>query len=125
MVDVQSRVSHVQVAPDDLVACVGFPQVRALVSDQVIVIHIAMNASVAVEINVIHAAMNNIAVDLDHRMLGVNVDIADVNMWTAACDPALAVPAVVINAMPVPVTVVVQPNPDREGRTKVNHTWRI
>jgi hypothetical protein len=125
MVGIKSRVSDVQVAPDDLIACVGFADVGPLVADQVVVIHIAMNAAVAIEINIIYVAANDVSVDLDDGMAAVDVNVGNANDRTAAGDPAAAAPAMIVNAMPMPVAVVIQPCPDGEWRTEKEDGGRV
>jgi hypothetical protein len=125
VVDVQFWITDVHVAPDDLVACVGFVAVAPVVTDQVIVIHIAMNAAEAIEINIIYPAVNDFSIDLDDRMAAVDVNVGNANDRSATGDPAAAMPAMIVDAMPVPITIVVQPDPNGKGRTKKNHARRI
>ena len=125
MVGVKSRVGDIHVAPDDLVAFVGFTDIGPLVADQVVVIHLAMNGRVAIEINVIYVTVNDVSIDLDIGISAIDVDVGDTNDWTAASDPATAPPAMIVNAMPMPVAVVIQPYSDREWRTEKENGGRV
>lgn len=124
MIGAKSRVSDVQVAPDDLVACVGIADVGPLVAYQVVVIDVAMNAVVAIEVGVVDVLANYIPVDLDIGVTDVDVDVGDSNDRTAAGDPAAAAPAMIVNPARVPIAVVVQPGPDEEWRAKKDDARR-
>src|SRR5437867_32355 len=111
-VGVKSRISHVQIASDDLVARVGIAGVVSLVPRQVVVIHVAMNAVVAVEVDVVDVPANDISVDLDVGIAIIHVDVGDPDDRAATGDPAAAPPPMIVNTTRVPVAVVVQPRPD-------------
>ena len=122
---VKSRISHVQIASDDLVARVGIAGVVSLVPRQVVVIHVAMNAVVAVEVDVVDVPANDISVDLDVGIAIIHVDVGDPDDRAATGDPAAAPPPMIVNTTRVPVAVVVQPRPDRERRTEKDDAgWR-
>lgn len=106
-IGIDSRVSDIYVAPDDLVARAGIGRDTLVVATRVVVIDIAMNAAVAGEIVVVHAALNDVTVDLDVGVIVVDVDVGDANDWPATCDPAATLPAMIVNpvAWPVPITV--------------------
>src|SRR5947208_2875792 len=124
-VGVKSRISHVQIASDDLVARVGIAGVVSLVPRQVVVIHVAMNAVVAVEVDVVDVPANDISVDLDVGIAIIHVDVGDPDDRAATGDPAAAPPPMIVNTTRVPVAVVVQPRPDRERRTEKDDAgWR-
>ena len=111
-------VGDIHVAPDDLVARVRTGRLLRFAASHVVVIYIAMNAAVAVQIVIIHAPLSDIPVDLDVSVIVVDVDVGDVNIRAAASDPATTLPAVIVNTMAGPVPVTVEPSPDGESNTK-------
>jgi hypothetical protein len=76
-IGIDSRVSDIYVPPDDIVACARTGRLLRFAASQVVVIHIAMNAAVAVEIVVVHAPLNDVPVDLNVPVIVVDVDVGD------------------------------------------------
>ena len=106
-IGINSRVSDIHIASDDLVARARIGRGTFVVATRVVVIHVAMNAAVAVEIVVVHAPLNDVSVDLDVPVIVVDVNVGDANIRAAASDPAATLPTMIVNTVagPVPVTV--------------------
>ena len=124
-IGIDSRVSDIYVAPDDLVARARTGRGNLIGASHVVVIHIAMNAAVAVEIVVVHLLANDVPVDLNVSVVVVDVDVGDVNVRTAASDPAPALPAMIVNAVAGPVVITIQPRPDGQSSPKGDDASRI
>ena len=59
------------------------------------------------------------AVYIDNGKAVVDVDVTPVmNVWPRAADPAAAVPAMVVDTVPVPVAIPVEPDADGEPGTE-------
>jgi hypothetical protein len=86
----------------------------------VVVVHLAMNAVVAIQVVIVHVVVDNLPVYADVRIIGVDVDAVDADIGSRAADPASlsARPAMVVNTMATPVKIIVQPCPDGKARAK-------
>ena len=104
---VESLLVYVWFALDDLIARVDFTGVASVDACHVVVIHTTVDAVVTIETCIIDVPLNDASVDLDVVVTIVDVDSRSTNGRTAACNPTAAAPAVIVNAPPAPVAVMV------------------
>jgi hypothetical protein len=90
----------------------------------VVIIHLLVNAAVPVEIVVIHRAFHHGPVDVNPVVVVIDVDIVDMDIRPASGDPTSTLPAVIIDSMPAPIEVVVQPRPDGQTGAKADQGCR-
>ncbi len=140
-IGINSRVIGVYISLDDLVNSDWITLIPATdlitgvgpgVRSHVVISHVAMNATVAVQVGVVHIVVDDCAVDINIGVSVVNVGVVNLDVWTRAADPAslpATLPAMVVNAMATPVKVIVQPRPARKlsprrSNVSVGGNWR-
>jgi hypothetical protein len=75
----------------------------------VIEVHTSMHVIEAVHIIVVHMAVDDPSIHIHIREAVIHIYIRDANMRPGALDPAAAPPACIVNSVPMPVAVIIQP----------------
>lgn len=103
---VSIEVSVVYIVPVNIVH-VHVVAVHIIHSD-VVVIHISANTVITTDVVVIDVAIDDPAIDIDVCVTGIDiVTIANMDMYARISDPAAAAPSVIIDAVAVPVTIII------------------
>src|SRR5262249_55019243 len=85
---------------------------------EVVEVRVAMHGVEAIQILHADVAADDVAIHANVAESVVYVNVAGAHERTAALDPPRTVPAVVVNAMPAPIPVAIEPRADRKSRTE-------
>lgn len=86
----------------------------------VFVVHLAVDVTEAIDVVYVDVALEDVAVDDDIFVAIVDVNVGDVDMRAAALDPPRAVPAVIVDAMVMPIAVTIEPSANEETYSERN-----
>ena len=84
----------------------------------VVVVDVSADAVVVVDVVVVDVPIYDRGVDMDRAVAAIHVDTAGVNVAGTGAHPTRSMPAVVVDRVRVPVTIVVQPRADGQSRAK-------
>jgi len=126
---IKTRISGIDVPIDDLVVHwrAARPHVDAdivsaiealIVVLDILVVHVAVDGPIAVDITHIDVAMDDVPVDDDVVIAIVHVDIGDVDARTGPADPSPTFPTMIVNAVVMPVAIAVEPSANNETNSK-------
>lgn len=80
----------------------------------ILVVHVAVDGPIAVDVVHIHVAMDYVSVNEDVVIAIVHVDVGDVDARTGPADPSPAFPTMIVNAMVMPVAIAIEPGANDE-----------
>ena len=126
---IKTRITGINIPIDDLVVHwrAAGPLVDAdivsaiealIVVLDILVVHVAVDGPIAVDIIHIHVAMDDVPVDDVVVIAIVHVDIGYVNARTGPADPSPAFPAMIVNAVVMPVAIAIEPGANNETNAK-------
>ena len=126
---IKTRIAGIDVAIDDLVVHgrTGRPLVDAdvvsaieahVVVPDVVVVHVAVNGLITVDVIDVHIAMDDVTVDDDVVIAIVHIDVGDVNARAGALDPSGTLPAMIVNPAMMPIAVAIEPGADEKTHAK-------
>lgn len=126
---IETRISGIDVPIDDLVVHwrAAGPLVEAdvvsaiealIVVLNIPIVHVAVDGFVAINVIDIHIAADDVPVNDDIVVTIVYVDIRNVDARTRAVDPSSAPPAVIVNAVVVPIAITIEPGTNNETDAK-------
>ena len=126
---IKTRIAGINVPIDDLVVYwraagplvdpyIVSPIEALIVVLDILVVHVAVDGPIAVDIIHIHVAMDDVRVDDNIVIAIVHVHVGDVHARAGAVDPSPALPAVIVNAVVMPVAVAIEPGADEKTNAK-------
>jgi hypothetical protein len=126
---IKTRISGIDVAIDDLVVhwWAAGPLVDAdvvsaiealIVVLDILVVHVAVDGPVAIDVIDVHIAVDDVPVDDDVVVTIVHVDIGDVDARTGPADPSPAFPTMIVNTVMMPVAIAIEPGANNKTSAK-------